>query len=348
MRHVFVTGAAGFIGGAIVRQFVQEGWHVVALVHRRTSPELAALASSGQVSLLAGDAASGEALAGPLQELLARRGARLEALVHCAGRASDVGRDREFRRVNYEATRAMAQLAQDLAADRLVFVSTTDVYGMLDHQGGQEEEIPLQAWPPNPYPHYKIASERHLRETLPPDRLCIIRPAQVWGVGDTTLTPRIVGFLKWSPAIVHFGSWRGRNRWPLAHVDNVALAVYLGATRPEASGLAVNVVDEEITSIDEFYRLLAGIYLPRRRFRSITLPLALGRVAGAAISGVSNLLNLDRPFADPSYYALYAVSCNLDFGNERLKWLVGLAGRRLKTRAEGLEELREERAKGRG
>jgi nucleoside-diphosphate-sugar epimerase len=337
---VLVTGAAGFIGGHIVKTFVQEGWHVIALVHRQSSPLLAALAATGQITLLPGDTTNGPELSGKLKPLLAQRGKTLSVIVHCAGRASDVGRDREFRRTNYEATQAMVRLAQEFAVDRFVFISTTDVYGMRDHQGGQEDEIPLRPYPANSYPKYKLLSEQHIRETLPQARYCLIRPAQVWGVGDTTLTPRIVEFLKLSPVIIHFGRWQGRNRWPLAHVDNVAMATFLGAIRPEAAGLAINVVDNEITTMEEFYRLLAALTLPHKRFRSITLPFALGQAFGLTVSAISNLLNLNRPFTDPSHYALYAVSRNLDFGNARMRELFRLAGKSLRTRAEGLAELR--------
>jgi len=222
----------------------------------------------------------------------------------------------------------------------VVFVSSTDVYGLRDFSGEAEDALPLQDNLGNPYPEFKIAAERLLREELPPEKYCIIRPAAVWGHGDKTFAPRILDFLKLTPWIIHFGRWRGANRWPLAHVRNVAAAVLLGAEAAAAAGLAVNVIDSERTSADEFYRLLASVYLPERSFKSVTLPFAAGRALGTGITAVSNLLNLDRPFMDPSLYALYAANCSLDFDNTRLKDLFAGAGRALVTRAEGIDELR--------
>jgi len=340
-RHVFITGAAGFIGGYTVEEFVRGGWHVFALVHRRTSPALEDLADGGQVTIVNGDVTAPDALRNAVQHALGQRGARLDAIVHCAGRASDVGWSREFRRTNFESVQHLVQMTKELGVARLVFVSTTDVYGLRDFEGESEDELPLATRPSNPYPKFKIAAENWIRRELPPERYAIVRPAAVWGVGDPTLTPRIVAFLRWSSWIVHFGKWRGRNRWPLAHVRNVAAALFLAATVPDAGGLAINVLDDERTSIDEFYRLLAGVFLPDKEFRTVTLPLWLSVPFAAAVSAISNLLNLSHPFTDPSHYALRSVSADLDFSNGRFAQLLEQASRRMVTREEGMRELRD-------
>ena len=270
---------------------------------------------------------------------LQRRQAVLDVIVHCAGRASDVGWQNEFRRTNFESVESLVRVVKDINVKRFVFVSTTDVYGLFDFKGESEDELPLGARPSNPYPEFKIASEQFIRAELPSDRFSIIRPAQVWGVGDQTLTPRIVDFLKWSPWIVHFGKWRGQNRWPLAHVQNVALTIFLAATVQDAVGQAVNVVDDEWTTMDEFYRILAKVYLPRRTLKTVTLPFWFGQCVAFIVSCMSNMFNLDKPFMDPSFYALYAVSHNLDFSNRRMTTLVAKAGYSLVTRESGIHEM---------
>ncbi|MCX7008212.1 MAG: SDR family NAD(P)-dependent oxidoreductase, partial [Kiritimatiellaeota bacterium] len=289
------TGAAGFIGGYVVNQFAAEGWHVLVLVHRTTSAALARLAQAGSVTIIRGDVTDLAALHAQLSAALAQRQATLDAVVHCAGRASDVGWRCEFRRTNFESLQGLVRLVKELNVGRFVFVSTTDVYGLRDFKGEAEEELPLQARPRNPYPEFKIAAEQHIRAELPPERYSLVRPAQVWGLGDPTLTARIVDFLKWSPWIVHFGQWRGRNRWPLAHVRNVALLTYLATIAPAAAGQAINILDDETTSMDEFYRILAKIFLPQKQFKTVTLPFWLGQCIGAVVSGLSNALNLNRP-----------------------------------------------------
>jgi nucleoside-diphosphate-sugar epimerase len=125
----------------------------------------------------------------------------------------------------------------------------------------------------------------------------------------------------------------------LAQVRNVAAAAFLAATRPETAGRAVNVLDSEVTSVEEFYRLLAGIFLPEKAFRSVVLPVWLGLPVALAVTALSNALDLAHPLADPSLYALATVSSNLDFSNRRFLDLMARAGRQPVTRAEGLAEL---------
>lgn len=341
MKTALITGAGGFIGGYVVREFLAQGWSVAAVVHRRVPAWLQQLARSGCVRLASADLGD-ERQAAALAPI--GRGTR-RALVHCAGRASDVGRRGEFRRANFEAVQHLGRLATAEGFDRFVFLSTTDVYGLRDFCGEAEDDLPLQAFPRNPYPEFKIAAEGWLRESLTPQQRVILRPAQVWGVGDTTLTARIVDFLRASPWIVHFGRWRGANRWPLAHVRNVAAAAFAAAAAPAAAGLAVNVLDDERTTMDEWYRLVAAVYLPGKRFGTLALPRAAGAAFGLPVEWISSALNLAHPFFDPSHYALHAVSANLDFSNRRLHALLDAVGRPLVTREEGLAELRADAAR---
>lgn len=335
MTRVFITGAAGFIGSYVAEEFIERDWHVTALVHRQAPSRTEPLNESGRITYAKGDITSYDSL----RDALLSTEETPSVIVHCAGRASDVGRRDRFRETNLTSVQHLVRLTKEAGINRLVFISTTDVYGLRDFEGEAEGELNLDAYPPNPYPEFKIRAEDFIRKELPPDRFAILRPAQVWGVGDTTLSSRIIDFLKWSPWILHFGKWQGQNRWPLAHVRNVALAAYLSATLPEAAGQSINVLDSENTTIDDFYRILAKIYLPEKSFKTLTLPFCLGRLVGALVSGVSNLLDLDHPFMDPSLYALYAVSRNLDFSSGAFRRLAADAGEKIVTRDQGVAEL---------
>ncbi|MFC1586899.1 NAD-dependent epimerase/dehydratase family protein [Planctomycetota bacterium] len=339
MKHVLITGAAGFIGGYTVSEFVQHGWHVLALVHCNISHNLKIMAEEGSLSIIHGDITDIPSFEKTLREEIEKRQIKLQAIVHCAGRVSDVGRRRVFKKANYESVQHLARLTKELDVDRFIFISSTDVYGLRDFNGESEEELPLSNNTKNLYPEFKIKAEEWIHRELPPERFSIIRPAAVWGAGDPTLTPRIVNFLHWSPWIIHFGKWKGQNRWPLAHVRNVAAAVFLAASSPNASGKAINVLDAEITSIDEFYRILASIYLPNKKFYSITFPLWLGKMFGQIVSGLSNLLSLNKPFMDPSLYAIYSVSSHLDFNNNKFKELLSKANRDVCTHEEAIDEI---------
>ena len=326
--RVLVTGAAGFIGGACAREFSSRGWDVTALVHRR-EPEGLSGARIIRASITERDqlisALCGE---GPF-----------DAVVHCAGRASDVGRDHEFRAANHQGVLNIIECMEPAGIRRLVHISTTDVYGIRDFVSAGED-TPFLNNLRNPYPKYKILAERDIAEKLPAERYVILRPAAVWGEGDTTLLPRILSFLRTSPFIFHFGKWRGRNRWPLAHVSNVARAAFLGASCNDALGQAYNVVDPEHTTIDEYYRMLIRACLPEKAgMRSVSVPFWVGWTIGVASSLLSNALNRPLPLFEPSLYGLYSVSRDLDFSGKRLQQLFATHGEEFVSRESGLRSI---------
>ena len=50
---------------------------------------------------------------------------------------------------------------------RFVYLSTADVYGLHDFNGESEEELAFDETVKNPYPKYKILSEKWLAANLP-------------------------------------------------------------------------------------------------------------------------------------------------------------------------------------
>ena len=296
--HVLVTGAGGFIGGHVVRRFAAAGWHVTGLVHHRQPRE-----PVPGVGYEKGDISDGASI----RELVGRLAP--DVIVHVAALASDVGPDALFRRLNYESVVTLAPLAKR----KFIYISTADVYGIKDFNGEDVSTLPFDDNLHNPYPRYKIKSELWLKANLPPERFACIRPAAVWGPGDETLERRVVDFLRVSPFIVHFGKWRGRNRWPLADVRRVAEAAYLAATTSRWDGGGVTVIDARRITVEEFYREMAARHFPDRRYRTVCLPMWVGACIGHLSSGLAALLRLTHVPFDPSYYALKTVSSNLDF-----------------------------------
>jgi len=331
-----MTGASGFIGGCVMREFVDRGWYVHALVHHTVSEDLTRLGKTGKVVMHHGDMTDFHTL-----QRIFTKCDPFDAVVHCGGRASDIGRAADFRQANLVSVRHLARLTMDMGARRFVFVSSTDVYGMRDFDGEDEDALPFETFPVNPYPKFKILAEKWVGENIPKDQYAIVRPAAVWGLGDTTLTKRVVDYLRVFPAFVYLGKWRGKNRWPLAHVKNVAAAIFLLASKEDCAGEVINVLDSEWTSVDDFYRMVAKAFFPDKHFRSVTIPLAIASPVAWMVTVISNLLRLSHPFMDPSHYALLTVSSNLDFDNRRFLDLMESGGRKPVTLREGLAELNE-------
>lgn len=309
METVLVTGAGGYIGSNAAEYFVRAGYRVVGVVHRKVADRFARLGAKTITADLTDEAAIGRLFDD-----------KPDYVVHIAARASDVGRDEWFRKVNYESVKSLASASVAHGVKRFVYLSTADVYGLHDFNGESEDELSFDESAVNPYPKYKILSEKWLAANLSRERFSCVRPCVVYGRGDTSITPRTVAYLKNSPIAFHFGKWRGRNRWPLAHVENVCRALHAAMVLPEAGGQGVTVLDSRRVTMSEYYHELAAEFLPGKRLREMTLPMVLSRPI-AALSTAHSRRRV-QPLFDPTLYALDTVSHNLDFSNLRmLAWL---------------------------
>ena len=299
-KTVLVTGAGGFIGLNVVKEYLNSGWKVFALVHRNIPKELETLEN---VQIIQGDVTNADFINNLHLEV--------DVVAHVAGLASDIGNDQVFRRINYEPIKFLSKIPKD----KIVYVSSSDVYGIKDFDNAKED-TPFCEYPKNPYPRYKILSEQWLNQNC--SKYVIIRPAAVWGENDKTIESRIVDFLKDSPYIVHFGKWRGKSRWPLANVKNVAKTIVAVSEMHDYDNQAITIIDPEKTTIDEYYRQIASRYFPDKKFKSITLPLWFGKILGFISSTLSNILGLRQPLFDPTFYAVHHVSSNLDFSADKM------------------------------
>jgi nucleoside-diphosphate-sugar epimerase len=164
-----VTGASGFVGGALWRRLKADGVDATGLGRR-------AVAEPGYHVC---DLAQGMALAG-----------RPDAVVHAAARSSPWGRRGDFEAQNVEATRAVIRFCETHGYPHLTYVSTAAVMYTEEHQLGLVETAPLPERPINRYAETKRRAEELVRAYAGP--WCIVRPRAVFGPGDTVLFPRIL------------------------------------------------------------------------------------------------------------------------------------------------------------
>jgi nucleoside-diphosphate-sugar epimerase len=312
--RILITGAGGYIGSNAVEYFVRQGFTVTGMIHDNVQEKF----RRSCVEAIRADLMDAESLNGLFVH-------DYDYVLHIAALASDVGRDEWFRVANFEAVKQLATLSMEHAVKRFVYLSTADVYGLHDFHGEGEDELVFDGKATNPYPKYKIQSEQWLAEHVPAERFSCVRPCVVFGHGDTTITPRTIAYLKNSPALFHFGKWKGRNRWPLAHVENVCRTLHAAMVLPEAGGKGVTVLDSKFTTLSEYYHEMAREFLPTKKIREVSLPLW----TVWPLAWMSSTLSRRKPLFDPTLYALDTITHNLDFSNKRmLSWLV----------AAGLEE----------
>jgi nucleoside-diphosphate-sugar epimerase len=299
--RIAVTGATGFVGGALADQLAAAGHDVLAIGRR---PRPGAMAHRYVSWDLAG---VGEAP----RELLS-----CEAIVHAAAHVAPWGPDALFGAVIVGGTARLLD-AIDPAA-RLVVIGSASVYDpRVAHRAVAESAAPVA---PNRYLNAygrAKADQERLVATTRPDAV-VLRPRAVWGPGDTTLLPRILGRVRRGRLFLPDG---GRHPASATHESSLGRAVQAAIDRPEIRG-AVNVADATPTTAATLLgALLRALGTP---VRIVAVPSAAAWVAAAAVEGTSRLT---RRRSEP-YLTRYAVSAmarpsTLDLG--RLHRELGVA-----------------------
>ena len=178
---IFVTGATGFLGGAIIKSLLSKNYEVKALV-RQTSRVLPSVIEQVVVDDLANLKLSG-------CSSLRNTFNGIEVVVHTAARVHIMKDDAldplaEFRKVNRDATLVLAHLAAQSGVKRFVFLSSIKVNGEITRP--DNPFTPDDEYVPNdPYALSKYEAEQGLlalaKET--DMEIVIIRPPLVYGPG---------------------------------------------------------------------------------------------------------------------------------------------------------------------
>ncbi|MFE3101121.1 NAD-dependent epimerase/dehydratase family protein [Nocardia tengchongensis] len=253
-----VTGASGFLGGAIVRRLVRDGDYEVAVLARPTSNLRDLAEVIDRVEVVTGDLTDAASLD--------RATKGVDVVFHSAARVDDRGTRAQFVAENVTATENLLRAAQRNGAARFVFISSPSA--LMDRDGGDQIDIDESVQYPSRYlNHYsetKAAAERLvLASNTPEFSTCALRPRAIWGAGDR------------SGPIVRLLGRAGEGTLPdlsygrqvyasLCHVDNIAEACVLAARSEQAGGKAYFIADAERTDVWGFLGdVAAGLGYPK-------------------------------------------------------------------------------------
>jgi len=215
--RVFVTGATGFVGSAVVQELLGAGHQVLGLV--RSDDKAKALSTTG-AAVHRGD----------VQDLdsLRKGAAQADAVIHTAF-IHDFSRFKENCEIDRAAIGALASALAD--SDRpLVVTSGT---GLLAGKGCATEDD-LQPSGANAIP--RVASEEAAADAAKRGvRVSTMRlPPSVHGDGDHGFVPMLIALAREKGVSAYIGD--GGNLWPAAHRLDVAnlyrRVIETGATSP--------------------------------------------------------------------------------------------------------------------
>jgi nucleoside-diphosphate-sugar epimerase len=145
-----VTGATGFVGGALTHRLHHMGWDVTAL--GRNPVKLNALEDDGIRAVRADISKKDEVTASF---------SNVELVFHCAALPSPWGSFEKFYQANVIGTRNIVRACLENNVERLVYISTPSIYFDYDSRIGVKENDPL----PEPITHY-AATKRLAEEEI--------------------------------------------------------------------------------------------------------------------------------------------------------------------------------------
>lgn len=263
---IIVTGATGFLGKYLVGDLLANDHQVVAI--GRNLERLAELKAMG-AEVLAMDLTDGE----EVLELMPTA----DAVIHAAARSTVYGRWQDFYRDNVLASEHVLQACQKKAIKRLVFVSSPSIYTAKEDRFDIKEDEYDAGNKLNNYIRSKIAAEQRLHQLKADTELVIVRPRGLFGVGDTSIFPRLLRangtigiplFKRKEPTIVD-----------VTCVENVAYSLRLCCETAGIDGEVFNITNGEPMYFKQIIERIFAQLGDEVNFRSMNIRLMYGLAA---------------------------------------------------------------------
>lgn len=246
-QSVFLTGASGFIGGALLRRLVADDFSVAAAVRNGAPLDVTGITVVPFQSFE--DTNWSNSLVG------------CDAVVHCAARVH-VMSDNEtdplaaFRKVNVEGTLHLAQHAAEAGVKRFIFISSIKVNGESTALGRpyMADDHPN---PGDPYGVSKMEAEQGLRELAVNTGMdvVIIRPVLVYGPG---VKANFLSMMRWLEKGVPLPFGAIKNGRSLVALDNLVDLIVTVLSHPSAANQTFLASDGEDLSTTQLLRRMAN------------------------------------------------------------------------------------------
>jgi len=250
--RVFVTGATGFVGSAVVRELLSAGHQVLGLARSDAAADAlrkaGAAAHRGELADTASLAVGAQACDGVIHTAFHH-----DFSAHAAAAEMD--------------RRAIKALAGVLEGSGRPFVSTS-VTMLLAHARPATEDTPVPADSPNP----RAGAEGLMMDAASRSvRASVLRlPPSVHGSGDYGFVPALIAFARRKGFSAYIGD--GANRWPAVHRLDAARLFRL-ALESALPGAHLHAVAEEGITLRTIAEAIGtGLGVPVRSISAAEAP----------------------------------------------------------------------------
>ena len=257
MTRYLVTGGAGFIGSALVRALLRLGREVRVLDNYSTGHRGNLTNLDSSVEIVEGDIRSLDACTRAMDGVT--------HVLHSAALPSvprSITDPQTTHDVNATGTLNLLMAARDAGVERLVYASSSSVYGPSEKMPREETDTPA---PISPYAVSKLCGEHYCRAfwqsyDLPTVGLRyfnVFGPRQRWDSPYAGVIPRFVRAFQLGAQPVIYGD--GGQTRDFTYVDNVVNANLLALDSPKAPGNVYNVGAGSQLSVNELATAIAEI-----------------------------------------------------------------------------------------
>ncbi len=256
-KTVLVTGGAGFIGSHLTEALVRRGERVRVLDNLSEGRRLNLKAVAGKIEFIRGDVRSVAALRKALKGV--------GVVYHQAALRSvpkSVGNPFLYHDVNATGTLHLFQAAKEADVKRVVYASSSSVYGDLVPIPQREDAHPV---PQSPYAASKLASELYAGiysnlyglETVGLRYFNVFGPRQSLENQYAVVVPKFITCLLTGEPLPVYGD--GRQSRDFTYVGNVVQANLKAAAAPGVSGEVFNIAAGDRCSVLYLARSLGRI-----------------------------------------------------------------------------------------
>src|SRR5579875_138358 len=270
--ETLITGGTGFLGRYLARMLLARGDGVRLL--GRNFADVQDLIRAGATPIAA-DLRDAKAV------ITACKG--VEIVFHAGAMSEPWGRRADFFDINVGGTQAVLAGCKLHRVRRLVYVSSPSVVFDGTDQIDATEDVPYPKRFASVYSLTKKLGEDIVRGAGGALETVILRPKAVFGPGDRALLPRLMAAAR-RHRLPQIGD--GHNFVDLTYVENVACALHLAATAPQAAGHTYTITNDEHPRLWEVIRhVVQALSLPPiRRVIPVEAALALaGALEGIAM-----------------------------------------------------------------
>jgi nucleoside-diphosphate-sugar epimerase len=243
-KTVLVTGAAGFTGRALALRLTRDGYKVRGSIRPDGNQDTAALIAAG-VEIVQAD------IGNPDDCTRITKGCGYIFHIAALFRRANAP-DKEYYRINRDATQYLLDAAQSANVEKVVHCSTIGVCGHIDTPPANEET------PYNPgdiYQITKMEGEKIALEAFRSGRIrgTVIRPASIYGPGDLRLLKLFRMIFRGRFLII--GS--GKPTFHTVYIDDLVEGFIRGMESSDADGDLFIIAGEKYVPLNELFSIIA-------------------------------------------------------------------------------------------